>query len=171
MRKLVKFVLLFCAFAIAYTYVPFAFSKSDDAYVVKRVIDGDTLLVTKDGEETRVRLIGVDTPESVHQNRKRNTEWGKKASKYTKRRLTGKVVYLEMDVQALDKYGRTLAYVYTDKNKKSMFNKELVKKGYARAVYYAPNGKYKADFDSLQKKAKKEKKGFWKAGYYQAFPK
>lgn len=170
MKRLVTLTLIFCAAILAYTYIPVLSKANNDGYVVKRVIDGDTLLLKKDGKEIRVRLIGVDTPESVHKDKKRNTKWGKKASKYTKSHLTGKVVYLESDTEPLDRYGRTLAYVYTDKNKKTMFNKELVKNGYARAVYYAPNGKYRTEFESLQKKAKKEKKGFWKTGYNSAFP-
>lgn len=134
---------------------------------VDRVVDGDTFVTYIDGEKTRVRMIGVDTPESVHADESRNTRWGKKISKWVKKQLTGKEVKLVFDKERLDQYGRTLAYVYLGK---MMFNKTLLKKGYARAVYYAPNGAHRKEFNKLQKKAKKAKKGFWKDGYYAAFP-
>ena len=134
---------------------------------VDRVVDGDTFVTYIDGEKTRIRMIGVDTPESVHPNESKNTKWGKKISKWVKKQLTGKKVKLKYDKDKYDQYGRTLAYVYLGK---SMFNKTLLKKGYARAVYYAPNGKYRKTFNKLQATAKKKKKGFWKDGYSVAFP-
>lgn len=141
-------------------------------YRVIRVIDGDTFVVKYKGKEKKVRLIGVDTPESVHKNKKKNTVWGKKAAKYTKSKLTKKNVYLEFDKSKEDMYGRLLAYVYikSGKNTYVMYNKTLVSKGYARAAYYAPNGKYRNSFEKLQRKAKKNKKGFWKVGKKKAFP-
>ena len=81
--------------------------------------------------------------------------------------LAATKVKLVYDKDKYDQYGRTLAYVYLGK---SMFNKTLLKKGYARAVYYAPNGKYRKAFNKLQATAKKKKKGFWKDGYSVAFP-
>ena len=142
-------------------------------YKVKRVVDGDTFIAKIDGEDIRIRLIGVDTPESVSQDEQKNTAWGKKASKYTKSILKGKKVYLKYDKQKKDIFDRTLAYVYyKPKNSKKyvMLNKVLVKNGYARAVYYAPNGKYRKTFDKLQKEAIKKKRGFWKDGFNKAFP-
>ena len=143
-------------------------AADDTTGEIIRVKDGDTYVVKINGTDTTVRLIGVDTPESVHSDPNRNTKWGKKVSKWVKKTLKkGTKVKLEYDKDPLDPYGRTLAYVYVDGK---MFNKTLVKKGYARAVYYAPNGKYKKTFEKLQKKAKKAKKGFWKDGYKAAFP-
>ena len=78
---------------------------------VDRVVDGDTFVTYIDGEKTRVRMIGVDTPESVHSDESRNTKWGKKISKWVKKQLTGKEVKLVFDKDRLDQYGRTLAYV------------------------------------------------------------
>ena len=134
---------------------------------VDRVVDGDTFVTYINGEKTRIRMIGVDTPESVHPDESKNTKWGKKISKWVKKQLTGKKVKLKYDKDKYDQYGRTLAYVYLGK---TMFNKTLLKKGYARAVYYAPNGKYRKAFNKLQATAKKKKKGFWKDGYSVAFP-
>ena len=77
---------------------------------VDRVVDGDTFVTYIDGKKTRVRMIGVDTPESVHADESRNTKWGKKISKWVKKQLTGKKVKLVFDKERLDQYGRTLAY-------------------------------------------------------------
>lgn len=135
---------------------------------VVRVKDGDTYVIEINGNEETVRLIGVDTPESVHKNKAKNTKWGKKISKIVKKKLKkGTKVKLTYDKGEKDIYGRTLAYVYVDGK---MINEYLVEKGYARAVYYAPNGKYRKKFEKLQKQAKKKKKGFWKDGYKKAFP-
>ena len=144
-----------------------AYAASSNTVKVDRVVDGDTFVCYISGEKTRVRLIGVDTPESVHPDATKNTKWGRKVSKWAKKKLTGKTVTLKYDKDRYDQYGRTLAYVYLGK---TMFNKTLLKKGYARAVYYSPNGKYRKVFNKLQAKAKKQKKGFWKDGYKAAFP-
>ncbi|MCR5201814.1 MAG: thermonuclease family protein [Lachnospiraceae bacterium] len=142
------------------------------SFKVSSVTDGDTFKIKKNGKIITVRLIGVDTPESVATRSDLvNTDWGKKASKFTKKILSGKKVTLKYDKSKKDIYGRTLAYVYYKKSGKTIFlNNQLVKKGYARAVYYAPNKKYKAKFEKSQKYAKKHKIGFWKDGFSNAFP-
>lgn len=127
-------------------------------YEVVRVVDGDTIVVNFNGINEKVRLIGVDTPESVHPNETKNTEKGILISNYTKERLSGKSVELEFDIQERDKYGRLLAYVYVDGY---MYNKELLEKGYAKVATYPPNVKYVDDFTKLQEKARKEKVGLW----------
>ncbi len=71
---------------------------------VYSVVDGDTLKVTLDNEKYTVRLVGVDTPESVHPNKEKNTIEGKIASDYTKSRLQDKNVYLQKDVSGTDRY-------------------------------------------------------------------
>lgn len=76
---------------------------------VTRVVDGDTFYARlSSGREEKVRLIGVDAPEST----KEVEPYGKEAAAYAKKRLAGKTVYLELDVQQRDKYGRLLAYVW-----------------------------------------------------------
>ena len=143
-------------------------NANDTDGTIVRVKDGDTYVINLNGSETTVRLIGVDTPESVHSDPNRNTSWGKKISKWVKKTLKrGTKVALEYDEDPDDPYGRTLAYVYVDGK---MFNKTLLKKGYAREVYYAPNGKYRKSFKKLEKWAKAHNKGFWKDGYSSAFP-
>lgn len=143
--------------------------KEDSEYVIDidsleefkviRVVDGDTFIIDYKGTEERVRLIGIDTPESVHPNESKNTEEGIKTSNYTKERLEGKMIKLELDVQERDKYGRILAYVYVDGN---MYNKELLELGYAKLATYPPNVKYVDDFTKLQEQARENKVGLWK---------
>lgn len=113
---------------------------------VIRVVDGDTIVVNYNGAEEKVRLIGVDTPESVHPDGNRNTESGILASDYTKEKLEGKEVELEFDVQQRDMYGRLLAYVYVGG---VMFNKTLLEDGIANLATYPPNVKYVNDFIAI----------------------
>ncbi len=127
-------------------------------YKVIRVVDGDTLEVDFNGTKEKVRLIGVDTPESVHPNAEKNSEEGKLTSKYTKSKLEGKEVALEFDVQERDRYGRLLAYVWFDGE---MYNKHLLSIGYAKVATYPPNVKYVDDFTALQKTAREKKAGLW----------
>lgn len=122
---------------------------------VNRVIDGDTFELSTG---KKVRLIGVDTPESVHP-RKPVQYFGKEASDFTKSLIEGKDIKLEYDVQKTDKYGRLLAYVYLDD---SIFvNAELVKQGYAQVATYPPNVKYSEYFIQLQKEARDNNIGLW----------
>lgn len=129
-----------------------------DLYEVVRVVDGDTIVVKYNGVDEKVRLIGIDTPESVHADESKNTKEGVMVSDYTKKMLTGKKVGLEFDVSKRDKYGRLLAYVYLDGE---MYNKILLKEGYARVATYPPNVKYVDEFVKLQKEARENNKGLW----------
>ena len=126
--------------------------------VVSKVSDGDTFTIIIDNKKYGVRLIGVDTPESVHPNKKKNVPYGKIASNYTKERLEGKKVILKKDVQARDKYGRILAFVYIDGK---MYNEELIEEGHAKIMTVPPNVNNTERFKKLQKEAQKLKKGVW----------
>lgn len=128
-------------------------------YEVISVTDGDTFKINYNGEEKKVRLIGVDTPESVSPNKEKNNNYGKEASKYTKERLKGKMIFIEFDAQQTDKYGRFLAYVYLEDG--TMYNKELLEKGYAQVATYPPNVKYVEEFEKIQKRARENNIGFW----------
>lgn len=130
----------------------------EESYVVTRVVDGDTVILNIGGQEERVRLIGIDTPESVHPDQEKNVEYGKIASDFTRSSLEGKKVKMELDVQERDQYGRILAYLYLDGQ---MFNKILLEEGHAKVSTYPPNVKYVDDFTALQQKAREEKKGVW----------
>lgn len=125
--------------------------------LLKRVVDGDTLIVTNSNrEEVRVRLIGMDTPESVHPDESKNTSEGELASQYTKSLLkVGQKLYLEYDVQKTDRYNRVLAYVWLsddidpDHLSETMLNAKLVADGYAVAKEFKPNVKYSSLLKSL----------------------
>lgn len=125
---------------------------------VKRVVDGDTLEIDYNGAVEKVRLIGVDTPESVHPNKEKNVPYGKVATQFTKDTLEGKTITLEFDVEERDRYGRLLVYVYIDD---VMFNKLLLEEGHAMIATYPPNVKYVDDFTKLQEIARDEGKGLW----------
>lgn len=127
------------------------------------VVDGDTIIVELGGVEQRVRLIGVDTPESVHPDESRNTEAGNVASDYTKSIVKSEdTVYLQKDVSDTDKYDRLLRYVWlekpTDVNDESevktkMLNAILVAGGYAEPKEYEPDTAYADVFERLDKAA------------------
>jgi len=123
--------------------------------IVSWVIDGDTFQ-TSDGE--RVRLLGIDSPE-YQPHRRKIDPFGKEASEFAKKTLTGKKVLLEGDVEPKDKYGRTLAYVYLPDG--TFVNESIVAQGLAKSRYYKPNGKHREELKAAQKAAKKAKKGIW----------
>lgn len=135
-------------------------------YDVVRVVDGDTIVVSIEDKEVKVRLIGVDTPESVHEDESKNTAEGKEASEWTTDLLTGTQVYLEYDVETEDKYGRTLAYVYLDDGK-TMVNRLLLENGLAQIMTVQPNSKYADEFYNLQVAAREAGKGFWGTGFFE----
>lgn len=128
---------------------------------VVSVADGDTFSAEVEGETRSIRLIGVDTPESVHPDASKNTPQGKIASAYTKDLLRGRNVWLETDAEQTDKYGRLLCYVYLDSEGKIMVQELLLKDGMASVMTVPPNVKYEDRFLELQKKAREEKAGFW----------
>lgn len=134
-------------------------AEADKYYEVVRIVDGDTIIVKMGSKNERVRLIGVNTPESVKPNTAVE-KYGKEASKFTKKLLEKQKVRLEFDVQQRDKYSRLLAYVYLTNGK--MVNKILLQEGYAQVMTVPPNVKYQKEFVKLQKNARKEKKGLWK---------
>jgi micrococcal nuclease len=130
-------------------------SAAGDWRVVERVVDGDTFVLA-DGE--RVRLIGVDTPETVKPGTAPQV-YGKEASRYTKRMLEGKRVRLEFDVSERDRYGRLLAYVYLEDG--TFFNEHLLAEGYARVMTVPPNVKYAERFLAAERAAREAGRGLW----------
>ena len=146
-------------------------AKNPAAVELISVVDGDTIMVKYRGEEVKVRLIGMDTPESVNADESKNTIYGTYASEYTKEILDGvKTVYLEFDQETSDVYGRVLAYVWlksgqshtTESIGKYMLNGILVKDGYALDKVYAPNDRYSVNFTKLRIEAKESENGLWK---------
>jgi endonuclease YncB( thermonuclease family) len=105
---------------------------------VARVIDGDTIEVVTRGRTVDVRLIGVDTPETVHPSEPVEC-FGPAASQFTTSRLDGRTVQLDFDAERTDQYGRVLAYVWLNNQ---LFNRTLVARGFASVVIYEPNSEY-----------------------------
>jgi len=108
--------------------------------VVEDVIDGDTIDVVIDGQDERVRLLGIDTPE-VHVDDGEVPEcYGAEASAHVSELLPrGTEVRLERDVVGRDDYGRLLAYVYV-LDSGVLVNEAIVRDGYARVMRIEPNG-------------------------------
>ncbi len=164
-KKASLMVILTMVVAIAFIIFPEE-SQGDLAgpYPVTRVVDGDTIVVAMAGEENKVRLIGIDTPESVHPDDTRNIPYGKISSEFTRDSLEGQLVYLEYDVEPNDQYGRILAYVWLDG---VMFNKTLLTEGHAVLATYPPNVRYVDEFTELQTQARNDGKGLWSDTVYE----
>ena len=127
---------------------------------VVRVVDGDTIIVRRGAQAVRVRLIGVDTPETVHP-RKPVEPYGREASVFLSNLLTGERVWLvdDGDEAAADRYGRLLAYVYRWPD--ALFvNAELVRQGYGRA-YTRFRFRHRGRFQQLERFAEAAGKGLW----------
>lgn len=127
---------------------------------VERVVDGDTIIVVVGGERIRVRLIGVDTPETVKPQTPVQC-FGPEASHWMKELLTDRDVDLAYDVRRLDRFGRTLAYVYTTDG--TFVNLELVRRGFGSVLSIRPDVAYGAEFSSAEATARTARAGLWGA--------
>jgi micrococcal nuclease len=139
---------------------PAPLAECDVASVIS-VVDGDTLDLLVGGRQERVRLIGVDTPETVHPSRPVEC-YGPEASAFTKK-LEGKQVWLTYGDERYDKYGRLLAYLWLNMDEDpslEMFNKELISLGYARAYTRFPF-QYLNEFVGAEAGAKASGVGLW----------
>ena len=164
MKKLVSLLLVLLSLT---------FSKEFVKCKVVRVIDGDTIRCKlPDGKIKRVRLMGIDTLESKR-NRKaiRQAKWfvgglrtvleyGKIAYEFTKRKVLGRVVYLEYDLRKKDRHSRILAYVWIDEN--TLLNEILVREGLAFVFIIPPQVKYLERLGRAQEEAYSEGRGFWR---------
>ncbi len=126
---------------------------------VVRVIDGDTIRVCcVFGDRVTVRYVGIDTPE-IHHPMKGVERAGKEAAEANRKLVDEKTVRLEFDVQQLDRYGRTLAYVYLEDG--TFVNAWLVKNGYAMVMTVPPNVRHQELFLKLQREAREARRGLW----------
>lgn len=126
---------------------------------VVRVVDGDTFEARIGDEVEDVRLIGVDTPETVAPEEPVQC-FGPRASRFAHRALKGRQVRLVFGVERRDTYGRLLAYAYIGH---SFVNAELVRRGLARTLSIPPNTRHRALFEQLQLRAARAGRGLWGA--------
>lgn len=145
-------------------------------YAVLKVVDGDTIVLDIDGKSTTIRLIGLDTPETMDP-RKPVQCFGKEASDKARELLAGTAVSIETDPSQgeLDKYGRLLLYVYLPDPSTSLdptrdkplgasgtsFNEYMIAEGYAHEYTYNLPYKYQAEFKAAEERARNGKKGLW----------
>jgi micrococcal nuclease len=158
-------ILLICG-TLAYISTPKKVFKlkppeinENQLYKVVNVLDGDTFEIEIDKKIWKVRMIGIDTPETVDP-RKSVQCYGKEASEETKRQLLNKEIKIKTDNTQgiLDKYNRVLAYVYLEGN---FFNEELLKNGFAREYTYSKKYEMQKEFRKIEKEAKWKKVGLW----------
>ena len=163
MRFRASIVVLAAASSLAAACAPQAPGSgppADGRGVVVHVVDGDTLDVRVGGTEERVRLLGIDTPESVAPNRPVQC-YGAEASAYLASLVPGGTqVRLERDAVARDKFGRLLAYVYRDEDD-LLVNLALVEQGYADAVTYGDNEALYPQLVAAEGEARNGGRGLW----------
>ena len=129
--------------------------KAPGTVRVEKIYDGDTIGVFISGHFEKIRLIGIDAPEMDQR------PWGRKAKDCIKSLIsaTDSKIFLEYDIVRRDKYGRILAYIWTQDRK--MINEEMVKKGCAVLFTFPPNVRYAERFRAAQKTAREDKTGIW----------
>ncbi|MCP4267240.1 MAG: thermonuclease [Candidatus Brocadiaceae bacterium] len=167
MRKYLKTLSLVLVLVLASSPI-YARQKT----TVTRVIDGDVIQIIYGGVEKRVRLIGIDAPESRIDRKALKdanmnehdieaiAEMGAKAKAYVNSLIKrGDFITIEFDIKEKDRYGRLLCYVYLSNGK--MLNEEIVKAGYANVKSIPPNVKYKDRFLNAFKYAEETARGLW----------
>lgn len=134
--------------------------KPQEFYDVVRAVDGDTLVLNLNGTSETIRLIGMDTPETVDP-RKAVQCFGKEASSKAKETLTGKKVRIEADPTQgeRDKYNRLLLYIFLEDG--TFYNKMMIQEGYAHEYTYNTPYKYQNEFKEAETSARENKRGFW----------
>lgn len=134
----------------------------NNTYLVSKVIDGDTFEIKVNGSTVRVRMVGIDTPETVDPRRPVGC-FGKQASSETKRLIEGKRVVLTKDVSETDKYNRLLRYVYLpiSDGENLFINDYLIRQGFAKTLTYPPDVKYDKRFLEAEREARENLRGMW----------
>ncbi len=158
-------------FIFILTFLSLSLHAQELSKVIK-IIDGDTLWVYYGIQREKIRLIGIDTPESkdntkakrdaerTGQDIKTITAMGKRATEYVESLVkSGDLITIEFDVEQRDRYSRLLGYVYLSNGK--MLNEEIIKAGYANVMTIPPNVKYQDKFLKAYKEAREKKKGLW----------
>ena len=163
MRRMLPLLLVLAA-ALAGLWLARAGGPPPGHGTVERVVDGDTVIVRAGGHSMDVRLLGIDTPETVDPNRPVGC-YGPQASAFTKHLLAGATVDLEYDRQLHDRYGRWLAYLYLRRDGRPpvFVNALLVGRGFAHTLSIPPNTAHAAALASLERSAALAGRGLWSA--------
>ncbi len=151
----VFFVLFSVVYLVNEKYHLFGQHNSDTTVLVVSVHDGDTVSVILNKKQEKVRLTGIDAPEMAQE------PWGREAKKHLETLLNAAIwkVRLEYDIENKDRYGRILAYLWTDDRK--FINLMMIKSGYAMLYTFPPNVKYVNELRAAQKEAREGKLGIW----------
>jgi micrococcal nuclease len=157
--RVVVVVTVLAAASVAGWWVGDQRRAADTPYRVVDVVDGDTIEVARGSSRDTIRLLGIDTPETHHPTKPVQC-YGPEASAYTTRRLLGRSVRLEDDVETRDIYGRHLAYVYLDG---ARFEDELLRLGDARLLVIEPNVAHARTMLDEELDAKAHHVGLWGA--------
>ena len=151
--------LLLVTIALGAACSPSRAAPADGTATVVAVSDGDTIDVDLGGNTESVRLLGIDTPETHHPTKPIEC-YGPEAADYTRRRLLGRAVELESDVESHDIYDRRLAYVTIDGER---FDDELLRLGYARLLVIPPNELHARAMLDAELEARRAERGLWGA--------
>lgn len=128
--------------------------------IVTSVIDGDTFWLDEGTTtELKVRLIGIDAPETRRTRNKEIGYYAQESKRYLERLVLNRKVRLEFDVDKYDQYHRTLAYVYLEDG--TFINAKLLKDGYAVVLTVPPNVRFAEKFLELQQEARENNRGLW----------
>lgn len=167
-KRLIRLVVILIALLVVYA-LPYLTSQTNvppppaGFYRVTEFADGDTVVVSMNGRDERVRFIGVDTPESHHPTKPKQC-FSSQASQYTKQKIEQSAYNVRLQADpisdARDRYNRLLRYVYTSEGE--LLNQALIRDGQGFAYTLFPFGK-STDFVAAQKQASQQKRGLWAA--------
>ena len=155
----ISFILILSVISLAYgikeRYSPADNKGAGKTLRVEKIYDGDTIGAVVDGSFEKIRLLGIDAPEMDQR------PWGGKARECLRSLISAadSRISLEYDIERRDKYGRILAYIWTQHGQ--MINEEMMKKGCAVLFTFPTNVRYAERFRAAQKKAQEHKSGIW----------
>lgn len=155
-RKIIYLLLIIAVFGAYYFIKDIAGAPGQAEYRVIDVIDGDTVVID-DARNSRVRYLGIDSPEIAHQDSP-GEPMAEEAKDFNSDLVDGEKVVLEFDKEKYDVYGRILAYVYVDNH---LINEKLLREGMATVLIIPPNNMHSERIYAATSEAKKKKKGIW----------
>ena len=132
-----------------------------DVATIVSVVDGDTIVLKVQNQTETVRLLGIDTPETVHPSKPIEC-FGPEASAFAKATLVkGSTVKLLRDVEPRDRYQRLLVYLFLADG--TLFNQLLIDRGFARTLSIEPNTAFASQFAWHESNAKNRRVGLWQS--------